>query len=126
MAADPIFAATPAPGVVAVSTANTARDGTGTIATLKSAGSLGSLILWIISQWTVTSTAGMIRVFLHNGTSAFLFDEIPVAAATVSATVAAARTARQYQDLSFPSGWSARLSTHNGEASNGFSLSGDF
>jgi hypothetical protein len=73
----------------------------------------------IVTQPTVTTTAGMIRIFISNdsGTTWFLFDEIPVAAATVSASVPAARNVRNYTDLVL-FGTTARLgaSTHNAES----------
>jgi hypothetical protein len=89
MASAPIFAATPKVGQVQVTTANTARDGTGTLATIWTAGSSGSLIYKI--QWTATgtTTANVLRLFITDtgGANPRLIEEIIVPAITPSTTV---------------------------------------
>lgn len=112
MAADPSFAATPRLSATSVSTANTNRDGTGTIATCLTAGSSGTLITQITIQATNDPADGIVTIFLHDGTTAWLFDEIdhdnPAAG---SATVSAYRTTRSYTNLVIPNGWSVRAAT---------------
>lgn len=109
MAADPSFASTPKLAVASVSTANTNRDGTGTIATVLTAGSSGTLVTQITVQTTGDPADGIVTIFLHDGTTAWLFDEIdhdnPAAATT---TVAGYRITRAYSNLVLPSGWSVR------------------
>lgn len=126
MATDPQFAATPGLEHGQVSTANTNRDGTGTIATILTAGSNGTKIEEITVQATGTTTAGMVRLYLHDGTNVRLFDEFAVTAVTPSATVAAWRMTRTYANLVLPTGWSLRASTHNGETFNVECFAGDF
>ncbi|MGH7275358.1 MAG: hypothetical protein ACREIQ_13045, partial [Nitrospiria bacterium] len=70
-----------------VSVANTALDGSGTIATIVSAGTAGSLLELIRVKATVTTTAGMVRLFIHDGSNFRLYKEIPVTAATPSGVV---------------------------------------
>lgn len=112
MAADPSFASTPRLTVTSVSTANTNRDGTGTIATCLTAGSSGTLITQITVQSTGDPADGVVTIFLHDGTTAWLFDEIdhdnPAAGST---TVSAYRVTRNYTNLIIPSGWSVRAAT---------------
>lgn len=101
---------------VVISTANTGRDGTGTIGTVYTAGAQGSLIELIRVIATGTTTAGMVRLFLHDGANARLYTEIPVTAITPSATVEAFEA--EYvptKPLVLPTGWSLRASTHNAE-----------
>jgi hypothetical protein len=117
MAADPAFAVTPRIASVNVATANTNRDGTGTVATLITGASTGTRIAEIVVQARVTTTAGMVRVFLYDGTTFYFFDEISIAAATVSASVKGTRVSTAYNNLVLPSAsWSVRVSTHNAES----------
>lgn len=91
MATSAQYATTPKNGVAQVSTANTNRDGTGTLATVFTAGTSGSRIDALQIQATSTTTAGMIRFFISNdaGTTKRLVGEVAVTAITPSGTVAA-------------------------------------
>jgi len=101
------YAATPRAAFGQVSTANTNRDGTGT-----------SRIDDIVVVATGTTTAGMVRLFLHDGTNARLWVELPVSAITPSGTVVAFNASLLNQALILPSGWSLRASTNNAETFN--------
>jgi hypothetical protein len=134
MATTPNFTATPRASSVAVSTANANRDGTGTIATVFTAGASGSRIESVVIVATATTTAGMIRLFLHDGTNARLFDEVPVIALTPSATIPAwsatlgniAPLSTARYPLFLPSGWSLRAATNNAESFVVHAIGGDF
>lgn len=83
MANSPIFLGTPKSSSVAISTANTNRDGsTGTYGTIHTAGASGARIDTLNITATSTTTAGMVRLFV--GTA--LIREIPVVAITPSST----------------------------------------
>lgn len=112
------YAATPRTAVAQVSTANTARDGTGTLATVFTAGASGSRIDDLTIAAVATTTAGMVRLFLHDGTNARLWKEIAVSAITPSATVPVFSSSLSNQALILQSGWSLRASTHNAETFN--------
>lgn len=112
------YASTPRAAMAQVSTANTARDGTGTIATIFTAGTNGSRIDDIVIKATGTTTAGMIRLFLHDGTNARLWMESPVSAVTPSSTIPTWTTTFTNLSLVIQSGWSLRASTHNAETFN--------
>lgn len=117
MADSPVFAVTPRIGAVNIATANTNRDGTGTVATLITGASTGTRVAEIVIQARVTTTAGMVRVFLYDGTTYRFFDEISVPAATVSASVKGSRASVTYSNLILPSAsWSIAVSTHNAES----------
>jgi hypothetical protein len=132
MASNPSYAATPKCGLGQVSIANTARDGTGTIATVFTAGANGSRIDAIDIKAVGTTTAGMIRLFIHDGTNARLLTEIPVMAITPSGTLPSwevqlnVNTMTQALPLVLPTGYSLRASTEKAEAFNVIALGGDF
>lgn len=130
MASAPSFAATPRVDAVAIATANTNRDGTGTIGTVFTAGASGSRIERVRIQASVTTTAGVVRLFLHDGSAYFLIKEVLVTAITPSTTVAAYSADVDFSDLSqliiLESGWSLRASTHNAENFNVAAFGGDF
>jgi hypothetical protein len=126
MATNPAFAVTPRISSVNVATANANRDGTGTVATLITGVAAGTRIAEIVAQARVTTTTGMVRVFLHDGTTFYLFDEIAIAAATVSASVKGTRVSVSYANLILPSAsWSVRVSTHNAESIDVTALGAD-
>lgn len=125
MALEPQYGSTPRVASVNVATANTNRDGTGTVATLITAGTNGTQIREIIYKARVTTTAGMLRIFLHDGSTFYFLDEISVLAATPSGTVQGHRASVTYANLVLPSGWSIRVSTNNAESADVTALGAD-
>jgi len=126
MAADPAFAVTPRVASVNIATANTNRDGTGTVATPITGASTGTRIAEIVCQARVTTTAGMVRIFLYDGSTFYFFDEVSIAAATVSASVKGTRVSTTYNNLVLPNAsWSVRVSTHNAESIDVTALGAD-
>ena len=90
--ATPSFAVTPRSiDAGSFSTANTNRDGTGTVATLAAGVAAGTRVNSVTITATATTTAGMVRIYLSTdtGTTWRLIKELPVAAVTPSATVQA-------------------------------------
>lgn len=126
------YASTPKCGVGQVSVANTNRDGTGTIVTVFSAGASGSRIDAIDLKAVGTTTAGMIRLFIHDGTNARLLTEVPVTAITPSGTLPSweaqlnTNTMTQILPLLLPTGYSLRAATNNAETFNVIAQGGDF
>jgi hypothetical protein len=111
------FAITPRIAAVTIATANTARDGTGTVATLITGAATGTRIAEISIKARVTTTAGQVRVFLHDGTNFFFLNEIAVPAVTASATVQSATGSAFYSNLVLPSAaWSIRVSNEKAES----------
>ena len=126
MANTPAFAVTPRIASVNIATANTNRDGTGTSGTLITGASTGTRINEIVINARVTTTAGMVRVFLHDGSTFRLFDEIAIAAQTVSASNPAIRVSTIYDNLVLPSAsWSVRVSTEKAESMDVTALGAD-
>lgn len=125
---DPIFALVPLVAKCNVVTANTARDGSGTIATLVTATTDGTKVAKIWYKAEVTTTAGMVRLFISdvNGENPDMFDEMPVAAVTVAANTKSAEGYILYSDLNLRAGQVISASTHNAESINVFAEIGDF
>ena len=94
MATTAQYIGTPRSAVAPISAANTAFDGSGTIATVFTAGSSGARIERVVVESTGTTSAGLVNLFfstdaLANTTSnTHLYDSINVSAVTTSATVA--------------------------------------
>jgi hypothetical protein len=81
------FAATPRSEVATISTANTNRDGTGTITSVFTAGANGSRVERIEIKANATTTAGMVRLFRKKGAGAWkLWREYAITAVTPSAS----------------------------------------
>ena len=116
MAANAQFAASPVNAAALVSVANTARDGTGTIVTLYTAPASGARVDDIWCKAKSTTTAGMLRFWLHDGATFRLLREILVTAITPSGTVASWETFLSNLGIVLQSGWSIRVSTNNAES----------
>jgi len=86
-------------------TANANLDGTGTISDITDAAPVsGTMIEKLKIQAIVTTTAGAIRLYLYDGTTWRLWQELTVDAKTVSATVRAA-IAGAADGILTPDGW---------------------
>jgi len=125
MAANPIFVGSVRTETAQIATANANRDGSGTVGTVFTAGASGSKIVTITIKAQVTTTAGMIRLFLYDGANYYLWNEV-----IVTAIVVAASTQSFYAsispDLILESGWSLRASTQNAETFNVIAQGGDY
>ena len=132
MSSVPQYAGTPNCGIGQVSVANPNRDGTGTIATILTAGAAGSRVDAIDLKAVGITTAGMIRLFIHNGVTSRLLTEVMVNAITPSSNIPSwesqlnTNTMSQVLPLILPAGYSLRASTHNAEVFNVVALGGDF
>lgn len=126
MATAPIFASTPIAASGQVSAANANRDGTGTLVTVKTAGASGTKIEQIDIIATGTTTVGVVRLFIYDGTNTRLLSEQLVTAITPSATVEVAKYQLFFDNLIIPATYQLRASTHNAETFNVFAFGGDF
>lgn len=125
----PIFPLTPIGVPVAVGSANTGRDGTGTIATILTPGTDGARVDGLRLCATVTTTAGVFRVWVRASGAGtwFLHDEILMTAITPSTTV----QAWSYDWVPvlakvLPNGCLVGGSVHNAENVNAHPLSGSY
>ena len=127
------YVVTPKNGEFAqLSTANTSRNGSGTLVTVFTAASdnAGSRVDRISIHATGTTTSGMIRLFIENsaGTSTRLFKEINVSPNTPSATIPAWSTQVNFDGgLVLENGAKLKASTNNAETFNvSVLIAGDF
>jgi hypothetical protein len=118
MATTPQYASTPINGAVNIATANSLRDGTGTLGTLITASGNGMRVDDIYVTATGTTTAGTVRMFLSNGTTNYLIQELIVLAVTASATVPSWSQPINSKGIVLQSGWSLKFSTEKAESFN--------
>lgn len=126
MADKPVFIATPKIWMAQATAANTARDGTGTLVDVVTAGPSGSRIDFVDVKAIGTTTGGMVRLFVHDGTNTRLLDEVAISAVTPSGTVQAYKDALAFLGgLVLPTGWKLKAGTHNAESFNLIARGGD-
>lgn len=131
MASAPAFTATPRLAVASVSTANTARDGTGTIPTVITGVAAGTRIDRVRIVATADPADSIVNLFLHDGTTAWFFDSFDIGnPAAASNTVDPFMAEKTYGNLILPSAsWSVRASITVALTSgvvNVYAFGGDF
>jgi hypothetical protein len=111
------YASIPKVGSALLTTADTSLTAPSTVGTVFTAGSSGSRIDYIAIQGVATTIAGLINLFIYDGTTYFLWQQIPVQAVT-SSTTAPAFTAilssnsnANIMPLNIPTGYSLRATT---------------
>ncbi len=115
MAVDPGFAATVNIGAALLGAAETNLQVPTTASVIVTAGSTGSKIEEVVVEATATSltpttVAGLVYLYLYDGTTYHLYDSVAVTAVTASATVAPFRAKVTYTNLFLKTGWSLRAS----------------
>lgn len=127
MATAPAFAATPKLAFGQIGTANTNRDGTGTVVDIYTAPSGGARLNRVLVTAPASSTAGIVRFFIYNGTSSRLIAELSVSSATPSGTVKCFTSfVPELVGLLLPSGYKLQAAPHNGETFNIHAELGEF
>lgn len=119
MATSPAFAVTPRIGNVSIATAESSYTAPTNVGTLITGAASGTRIAEIVVKMAATSAAAIVRIFLYDGTTYWLFDEVTVAAATGSSTVQQTRVSTTYNNLILPSAsWSIRVTTSVSQATH--------
>lgn len=114
MASAPVYAATPRCSAVTISTAaSNNRTGTSS-STVFTAGSNGSRIEEVRMKAQGTTTAGTVRLYIHNGTSFFIISETAYPSVSVSSSTASAEYTVSFSNLVLPSGYSLRANIESG------------
>lgn len=114
MATSAQYAATPKVGSALLTTADTSLTAPTTVGTVFTAGSSGSRIDYIDIQGVATTTACLVNLFIHDGSTYFLWQQVPVLAITSSTTVPAFTAAlssnsnANIMPLTLPTGYSLR------------------
>jgi hypothetical protein len=114
VATDPAFASTPRAGAAIITALETSLTVPTQAVTVITAGASGSLLSEVVinavtTSLTPTTVAGLVYLFLFDGTTYHLFDVLAVTAVTASATVSPFRTNKLYAE-SVQTGWSVRAS----------------
>lgn len=134
MAAIPAYASTPKLGRGIVTTSDTSRTAP-TGVTIFTAGAAGSRIDRIQLTGIGATTATTVRLFIHDGTSYFLWQEVAITAVTPSATVQVFSTNLTTPNnvallpLVLPTGYSLRATINDTQAGGGVNIlasGGDF
>jgi hypothetical protein len=117
MATSAQYAATPKVGAALLTTADTSLTAPSTVGTLITAGASGTRIDYIEVMGVANTSAGLVNLFLYDGSTYHLWQQIPVIALTVgtttpsySATISSNGNAN-VMPLCIPSGWSLRATT---------------
>ena len=134
MATSPAYAATVDSGAVLLGAVETSTQTPTTTSTVVSAGANGTKIEEIVVEASQTSlvastVAGLVYIFLYDGTTYHLFDTITVTLITASATVAPFRASKVYNNLVLKNGWSLRMSqseSSNASILKAFAFGGDY
>ncbi|NBW18384.1 MAG: hypothetical protein EBR82_61455 [Caulobacteraceae bacterium] len=128
MATSPQFAATPRLTAVSVATADSSFTSPTNVGTLITGASTGTRVNEIVATVAVSglSTAAVVRIFIFDGTTYFLFDTLTLSVATSSASVASTRVSATYSNLILPSAsWSVRVTTSVSQATHVTALAAD-
>jgi hypothetical protein len=124
----PLFTGTPKVGVAQLAAANPARDGTGAIVDLFTAGANGGRVDKIVMRAKAATTAGAVRLFYKpDGGAWSLIDEAPVTAnAALASSPAFGAILDPIGGLVLPAGAKVGASTHNAEPFAVTAFGGDF
>jgi hypothetical protein len=115
VATDPAFAATPNNGSALLGNAETNLQVPTTTSVIVTAGASGTKVEEVVVEASATSlvastVAGLVYLFLYDGSTYHLFDVVTVSAITASSTVPGFRQRNVYSNLFLKSGWSLRAS----------------
>ncbi len=114
MATSAQYAATPKVGSANLTTADTSLTAPTTVGTILTAGASGTRIDYIDIQGVATTVAGLINLFIYDGTNYILWTQVPVIAVTSSTTAPAFATTlssnvnSNLMPLILPTGYSLR------------------
>jgi hypothetical protein len=117
MATSAQYASTPKIGSALLTTADTSLTAPSTVGTVFTAGSSGSRIDYIDIQGVATTAAGIINLFIFDGTNYFLYTQVPVTAITSSTTAVAfssilsSNSNSNILPINLPTGYSLRATT---------------
>jgi hypothetical protein len=117
MATTAQYAAIPKIGSALLTTADTSLTAPSTVGTVFTAGASGSRIDYIEVQGVATTIAGIVNLFIFDGTNYFLYIQIPIQAVTSSTTAVAFSTTvssngnANLLPINLPTGYSLRATT---------------
>jgi hypothetical protein len=125
----PIFPISPVIGIgdtIATLTSRAKITGTTGLTACTPTSTNGKRIDSIVVQLAASSAAAVILIFIYDGTTSFLFDEIAVAAVTAGNTVPAFRVEKFYNNLVLPPTYRIYAATTIAQNTNVFVHGGDY
>ena len=117
MASSAQYASTPRVGSATLTTADTSLTAPTTVGTVLTAGASGTRIDYIEVQGVATTSAGLVNLFIYDGTNYILWQQVPVIAVTSSTTAPAfaanlsSNSNANIMPLTLPTGYSLRATT---------------
>jgi len=111
------YASTPKVGAALLTTADTSLTAPTTVGTVVSAGASGTRIDYIEVMGVATTVASLINLFIYDGTTYSLWQQIPVQAVTTGTTTPsfvanlASNANANVMPLILPTGYSLRATT---------------
>ena len=117
MATSAQYASTPAVGSALLTTADTSLTAPTTVGTVLTAGASGTRIDYIEVQGVATTSAGLVNLFVYDGTNYILWQQVAIQAVTSSTTAPAyftnlsSNVNANIMPLILPSGYSLRATT---------------
>jgi len=108
------YASTPKVGSANLTTADTSLTAPTTVSTILTAGASGTRIDYIEVQGVATTAAGLINLFIYDGTNYILWQQVPVNVVTSSTTapafsaVLSSNSNANVMPLTLPTGYSLR------------------
>lgn len=113
-------------GTIATSTARTTVSGTGTNTAVTATSTNGLRVDAITVMCSATSAAASVTLWIYDGSSQYLFDEIPVAAITASNTIPAFSAVKYYTNLVLPPTYRLFAATTIAQNTNVFAHGGSY
>ena len=126
MASSPSFAAIPKVGTGALSLSDTNLVAPFNSTEIIAAGPAGTRINAVIIQAQGTTTIGMVRLWLYDGTIHSLIREIAILPVVPSGNIPAFQSVVTFDGLSIQSGYSLLASTNNAESFRITALAADY
>lgn len=117
MSTTPNFASTPVAGAALLTTADTSNTAPTTVSTVLTAGTNGTRIDQITITAVATTIQGMVNLFIYDGTTYHLWQQVPIQAVAQSTTVPgysvtlSSNANANIMPLVLPSGYSLRATT---------------
>jgi len=117
MATSAQYASVPKIGAATLTTADTSLTAPTTVGTVVTAGSSGTRIDYIEIQGVANTVSGLLNLFVFDGTTYHLWQQVPILPVTVSTTVPAytamlsSNGNANFMPLVLPSGHSLRATT---------------
>lgn len=111
------YASTPQVGSANLTTADTSLTAPTTVGTILTAGASGTRIDYIEVKGVATTVAGLVNLFIFDGTTYFLWQQVPILVITSSTTVPtfvanlSSNSNSNVMPLTLPTGYSLRATT---------------